>query len=141
MTKDLRKAIMDRSRLRNKFNRNEKPKTLAEFSRRCKAIKEKFKYDHFSFKPFTENQVINVILKLPTNKVSMSNDNPITILKQPVNVYYPKLTEIMNKCFKREMFPDNLKNAQTTPCHKNDRENKKLLTSPYTRIFSGYLKN
>ena len=125
MIEDLRKAIMDRSRLGNKFNRNEKPKTLAEFSRRCKAIKEKFKYDHFSFKPFTENQVINVILKLPKNKASMSNDNPITILKQPVNVYYPKLTEIMNKCFKREMFPDNLKNAQTTPCHKNDRENKK----------------
>lgn len=55
----------------------------------------------------------------------MSNDNPITILKKPVNVYYPKLTEIMNKCFIKEMFPDNLKNAQTTPCHKNDRENKK----------------
>ena len=55
----------------------------------------------------------------------MSNDNPITILKKPVNVYYPKLTEIMNKCFIKEMFPDNLKNAQTTPCHTNDRENKK----------------
>ena len=34
----------------------------------------------------------------------MSNDNPITILKQHVHVYYPKLTEIMNKCFKKEMF-------------------------------------
>ena len=80
------------------LNFKKDPGTLPEFSRRCKAIKKKFKYDQFSFKPFTENQVINAILKLPTNKASVFTDNPITILKQPVHVYYRKLIEIMNNC-------------------------------------------
>ena len=40
----------------------------------CKAIKEKFKDDQFSFNPFTEKEVINFISKLPTNKPSVSNN-------------------------------------------------------------------
>ena len=80
------------------LNFKKDPGTLPEFRRRCKAIKEKFKNDKFSFKPFTENQVINTILKLPINKARVSTDNPITILKQPVRAYYRKLIEIMNNC-------------------------------------------
>ena len=76
------------------------PETLAEFSGICKAIKEKFKYDHFSFKPFTENEVTNVILKLPKNKASLSNDISKPILKQFGYFYCPKFTKTMNSFLK-----------------------------------------
>ena len=56
--------------------------TLAEFSGICKAIKEKFKDDNFSVKTSTEKELINVILKLPTWKASVSNEIATSILNQ-----------------------------------------------------------
>ena len=55
---------------------------------------EKSKDDHFSFKPFTENEVINAILKLTTNKATV----------MLVNVYCSKLTNYL----KNIMSLDNL---------------------------------
>ena len=78
----------------------------------CKAIKEKFKHDHFSFNPFTEKEVINFISKLPTNKPSVPNDTLAFIPKQSLRVYCSKLTNIMNGCLKNKMFLDNIENTQ-----------------------------
>lgn len=80
------------------------PETFAEFRRTCKAIKEKFKIDNFSFRPFTENEFTNVTPNLPTNKAGISNDIPIYILKQFVHVHCLKLTKIMNNCFLKKCF-------------------------------------
>ena len=38
------------SRITKNFNLEKGPESLTEFGGTCKAIKEKFKYDHFSFK-------------------------------------------------------------------------------------------
>ena len=56
--------------------------TKAEFGEICKAIKGKFKDDHFPFKHFTEKEVDNVFLKLPTNEASISNNILLSISKQ-----------------------------------------------------------
>ena len=78
----------------------------------CKAIKEKFKHDHFSFNPFTEKEVINFISKLPTNKPSVPHDTLVFIPKQSLRVYSSKLTNIMNICLKNKLFLDNIENTQ-----------------------------
>ena len=106
------------------FNLKNKPITLADFGEIRKTIKEKFKNDHFSFKPFTENEVTDVIFKLPTNTASASSDILKSISKQSVHVYCAKLTNITNDCLKNKTFLDYLKNAQINRCHKKDKGNK-----------------
>ena len=90
---------------------------MAGFGEICEAIKEKFKDDYFPFEPFTEEEVTNVILELPTNKASLSDDIPISISKQSVHVQCTKLTSVMSNRLKKKTFLDILKNAQITPCH------------------------
>ena len=46
--------------------------------------KDKFQDDQYSFKPFTEKEVNKVIFELPANKISVSNDIPMYILKQKI---------------------------------------------------------
>ena len=54
-----------------------------------KAIKEKFENYNFSFKPFNEKEVTNV-LKLTINKASVSNDILKSTSKIAVHVYTTK---------------------------------------------------
>ena len=53
--------------------------------------------------------------KVHTGKVSVSNDIPVSIMKEAVNAYCLKSTQIMNNHFKNKFFPDVLKNAEITP--------------------------
>ena len=50
---------------------------------------------HVYVKFFTE-EVTKLIVKLPTNKVSLANDIPTSSLKQLVNAYCTKLTNTMS---------------------------------------------
>lgn len=117
------------------------PETFAEFRRTFKAIKEKFKIDNFSFRPFTGNEFTNVTPNLPTNKAGISNDIPIYILKQFVHVHCPKLTKIMNNCFLKKMFSGDIINAKMIPCCKNynkgNKENYRSISilSNFSKIF------
>ena len=121
------------------------PKALADFGEICGAIKEKFKNDYFPFEPFTEKEVTNVILELPTNKASLSDGIPIAISKQSVHVQCTKLTIVMNNRLKNKTFLDILKNAQITPCHAIRRVIKELRKitdqSAYFQIFRRRLKD
>ena len=90
---------------------------------------------------FTNNKVANVILKLASKKASVSNNIPISILKQSVHIYYSKLTKIMNDCLKTKCFLTLIKNAQITPCHKKDdkgnKENYRLVSilADFSKVF------
>ena len=96
------------------------PKALADFGEICEAIKEKFKNDYFPFEPFTEKEVTNVILELPTNKASLSDDIPISISKQSVHVQCTKLTSVMSNRLKKKnvsWYSQKCSN-NSMPCHK-----------------------
>ena len=49
----------------------------------------------------------NKIKNLPTGKASASNDIPVSIMTEAIDIYCPKLTQIMNDCLKK-------KNAEIT---------------------------
>ena len=90
-------------------------------------IKTKFGQENFSFKVFTKDAVANAIKNLPADKASVSNDTPVSIMKETIDAYCPKLTQIMNDCLKNNFFPNILKNAKITPCFekgdKGEKEN------------------
>ena len=100
---------------------------------------------NFPFEPFTEKEMTNVILELPTNKVSLSDGIPISISKQSVHVQCTKLTSVINNRLKNKTFLDILKNAQITPCHAIRRVIKELRKitdqSAYFQIFQRRLKD
>ena len=43
-----------------------------------------------------------MIKKLPGNKATVSNDIPVSVLKESVSAYYGKLTDIFNNCIRSE---------------------------------------
>ena len=81
----------------------------------------------FSFKAFTDEDVIKAIKNLPTNKASTKNDIPINIIKDLNQSCIKKLTDILNQCLIEGNFPSKLKRADITPIFKkgdcNDKEN------------------
>ena len=80
--------------------------------------KLKFGKEHFSFEVFTEDTVANAIKNLPSGKASVSDDILVSPMKETIDAYCPKLTQIMNDCLKNNSFPDIIKNAEITPCLK-----------------------
>ena len=84
-------------------------------------IKTKFGKENLSFKVFTEDAVANAIKNLPTGKASVSSDVPVSIMKETIDAYCPKLTQTMNDCLKNNIFPDILENAEITPFFKKRR--------------------
>ena len=79
---------------------------------RCRMIKKKFGEKKFSFEDFTENSVKNAIKNLPTGKANVSNDIPVSIMKEIIDAYCPELTQIVNDCLRNNFFSDILKNAE-----------------------------
>ena len=63
-------------------------------------IKTKFLKLNFPFEIFTEDAVANAIKNLPTGMTSVSNNIPVSIMKEAIEPYCPKLTQIMNDCLK-----------------------------------------
>ena len=70
------------------------------------------------FKPVSKKHVIDAIKKLPSNKASVSNDIPISLMKQFANCYYEKLTNILNDCLKANRLPNLMKVAEISPVLK-----------------------
>ena len=67
----------------------------------CKKIKENFGKETISKK-----DVLNLIKQLPRNKATVSNDIPVSVLKESVSAYYEKLTDIFNNCIRSGTFPE-----------------------------------
>ena len=55
---------------------------------------------------------------MPSNKASISNDIPISVMKQFVNCYCEKLTNILNDCLKESRLPNLMKVAEMSPVFK-----------------------
>ena len=110
-------------------------------------IKTKFGKENFSFKIFTEDAVANVIKNLPTGKASVSNDIPVSIMKETIDAYCPKLTQIMDDCWKNNFFPDKLKNVEITPCFKKEDKGEKetyrpvSMLSNFSKVFEMLIHN
>ena len=60
--------------------------------------------ENFSFEVFTEDTVANAIKNLPTGKAIVSNDILVSIMKENIDAYCPKLTEIMSDCLTKNFF-------------------------------------
>ena len=54
----------------------------------CKKIKENFGNETFSNETISKKDFLNLIKQLPGNKPTVSNDNPVSALKESVSAYY-----------------------------------------------------
>ena len=72
------------------------------------------------FKPVSKKDIIGVIQKqkIPSNKASISNDIPVSLMKQFANCYCEKLTNILNDCLKENRLPNLMKVAEISPVFK-----------------------
>ena len=62
----------------------------------CGLLKKHFGKGSFSFIPVSKNDIISAIKKLPSNKASISNDIPVSVIKQFASCYCEKLTYNLN---------------------------------------------
>ena len=75
--------------------------TSFESQESYRMIKVKFGNGNFSFEAFFEDTAANAIKNLTTCKTSVSNDIPVSIMKETIYAYCPKLTQTMNDCMKK----------------------------------------
>ena len=59
----------------------------------CKKIKESFGNETFYFETISKRDVSNLIKQLAGNKATVSNDIPVSVLKESVSAYYEILTD------------------------------------------------
>ena len=53
-----------------------------------------------------KDDIIEAVKKLPSNEESISNDIPVSIIKNFTNCYCEKLANIFNDCLKENKFPN-----------------------------------
>ena len=70
------------------------------------------------FKLVSKIDIIDAIKKLPSNKASISNEIPVSVMKQFANCYCEKLTNIVNDCLKENRFQNLMKVAEIGPIFK-----------------------
>ena len=109
------KSMKDGKEIANKFNKyfaniikklnlKKNARTSFESQESCRMIKMKFGKENLPSELFTEDTVANAIKNLPTGKASVSNDIPVSIMKETFDAYRPNLTQIMNDCMKNNFF-------------------------------------
>ena len=107
-----------------KLNLKENTGTSFESQESCRMIKMELGKWNFSFEVFTEDTVANVIKNLPAEKASISNDIPVSTMKETIDAYCPKLTQIINDCLKNNFSPDILKKCWNNCFKKGDKGEK-----------------
>ena len=75
------------------------------------------------FKPVSKKDIIDAIKKLPSNKASISNDIPVSVMTQFANRYCGKLTNILNDCLKENRFPNLMKVAEISKLDNTSKDN------------------
>ena len=99
-----------------------------------KAIK-RFGNETFSFKTISKKDVLDLIKEISENKGTVSNDIPVSVLKESVSAYYEKLTDIFNNCLRSGAFPEILKKSEVTPVFKKgDHPTSKLDYRPVSTL-------
>ena len=76
--------------------------------------------ENFSFSTVKEYDFITEILRLDTRKPTSFNNIPVKILKMNQDIRAPSLCIIFNQAVCEGTYPDTLKKADLTPCHKQD---------------------
>ena len=111
----------------------------------CRLIRENYSGGSFSFKSISKDDIIEGVKKLPSNKASISNDIPITIIKSFVHCYCEKLTSIFNDCLEESKFPNLMKIAEITPVFKKldntSKDNYRPVStlSNFTKLFESLI--
>ena len=77
-----------------------------------------------------------MIKEPPGNKATVSNDIPVSVLKEFVSAYYEKLTDIFNNCIRRGTFPEILKKSEVTPVFKKGDPTSKTDYRPVSTVSS-----
>ena len=65
-----------------------------ENQKSCRLIGKNYGRESFSFKSISKDDIIEAVIKLPSNKTSISNDIPISIIKYFATSYCEKLMKI-----------------------------------------------
>ena len=73
---------------------------------------ENYGGESFSFKSMSKDNIIEAVKKLPSNKPSISNDIPKSIIKNFVTCYCEKLASIFKDCLKKNKFSNLIKIAE-----------------------------
>ena len=84
----------------------------------CRLIRENYGGEIFSFKSISKDDIIEAVKNLPSNKASISNDIPISIIKNFATCCCEKLANILNDCLKENKFPNLMKIAEISPVFK-----------------------
>ena len=89
--------------------------------------------------------IIEAFIKLPSDKASISNDIPISIIKNFATCYCEKLASIFNDCLKENKFPNLMKIAEISPVFKKldntSKDNYRSIStlSNFTKLFESIL--
>ena len=133
MSKELRKNIMLRSKLKNSFNKDRSYENWCKYKRQrnfCvnllrktkrnffKNVNEKKISDTFKFTFVSSEDVKKEIMNLNVKKSPSSKAIPATILKQSLHIYLPFLTNYINHSFVANKFPDELKLSEVILFYK-----------------------
>ena len=80
--------------------------------------------------------------QLPRNKTTVSNDIPVSVLKETVSAYYKKLTDIFNNCIRSGNFSEILKKSEVTPVFKKGDSTSKTDYCPVSTLsnFSNFFE-
>ena len=79
-------------------------------------------------------------MELSGDKATVSNDIPVSVLKESVFAYYEKLTDIFNNCIRSGTFPEILKKAEVTPVFKKGDPTSRTDDQPVSTL-SNFSKN
>ena len=110
----------------------------------CRLIRENYG-ERFSFKSLSKHDIIEALIKLRSNKASISNDIPISIIKNFATCYCEKLASIFNDCLKENKFPNLMKIAEISPVFKKldntSKDNYRSIStlSNFTKLFESIL--
>ena len=103
-------------------------------------IKENFGNKNFSFETDSKRGVLNLINELEIKL--LSNEIPVSVIKESVSAGYEKLTDIFNNFLKSSNFPEILKKAEVIPVFKKGDPTSKTDYRPVSTLsnFSNIFK-
>ena len=96
--------------------------------------------------PTSENEIMEIILKLKNNKTNL-NSVPVVLFKKIAPIIVSPLRKLVEKSFQTGIFPETLKIARITPLHKagdfSDPSNYRPISSLpfYSKIYEKLMAN
>ena len=83
------------------------------FSSKCQKIRDCFRANHvFNFTPSSSDEIRKEFLNLHGSKITMHNDMLVDILKRSIEIYLDLIKEVINRPFRKGVFPEVLKFAE-----------------------------